>query len=64
VCKCIPGWTGESCDCHATNETCIMDGSNEICSGRGNCECGQCKCSEENGIRYSGKYCQKCPVSH
>lgn len=40
-----------------------MDDSDEICSGRGTCECGQCKCAEENGIRYSGKYCQKCPVS-
>lgn len=63
TCKCFPDWTGESCDCHATNSTCIMAGSDEICSGRGVCECGQCKCSEENDFRYSGKYCQKCPVS-
>ncbi|XP_050434816.1 integrin beta-PS isoform X2 [Adelges cooleyi] len=61
-CKCNIGWSGESCDCHATNDTCIMDGSNEICSGRGVCECGQCKCFEEDNIRYSGKYCQKCPT--
>lgn len=40
-----------------------MPDSKELCSGRGKCECGQCKCSEENGIRYSGKFCQKCPVS-
>ncbi|XP_025415221.1 integrin beta-PS isoform X2 [Sipha flava] len=61
-CECNPEWIGASCDCHAINETCIMDGSSEICSGRGICECGQCKCFEENGIRYSGTYCQKCPT--
>ena len=38
-------------------------GGGEICSGKGDCVCGECQCIEENGSRYSGKYCEECPVS-
>ena len=33
----------------------------EICSGegRGKCECGKCKCE----AKYTGKFCEECPVS-
>lgn len=34
----------------------------EICSGKGECECGKCKCIVEDGARYSGQYCEECPV--
>ena len=27
---------------------------------QGDCNCGQCECRVENGVRYSGSYCQKC----
>lgn len=38
-------------------------GGGEICSGKGDCVCGECQCFEEDGGRYSGKYCEECPVS-
>lgn len=37
-------------------------GGGEICSGKGDCVCGECQCFEEDGGRYSGKYCEECPV--
>ena len=38
-------------------------GDTRQCSGAGECVCGQCVCKEEQGARYSGKYCEDCPVS-
>lgn len=35
----------------------------EICSGNGKCVCGQCVCNVDDDRHYSGKYCEKCPVS-
>lgn len=63
-CQCAAGWTGKSCECKTSSDTCIPPGGGEICSGKGTCECGICKCFEdtEQG-RYSGRYCEKCPVS-
>ncbi len=37
-------------------------GGGEICSGKGDCVCGECQCIEEDGGRYSGQYCDECPV--
>lgn len=37
--------------------------NNEICSGNGQCVCGQCMCNSDDDRHYSGKYCEKCPVS-
>uniref|UniRef100_A0A1B6CMD9 Integrin beta n=1 Tax=Clastoptera arizonana TaxID=38151 RepID=A0A1B6CMD9_9HEMI len=61
-CKCEPGWTGPACNCRASNDTCIPPGGGEICSGKGDCVCGECKCFSEESIRYSGRYCNKCPT--
>ncbi|XP_059478027.1 integrin beta-PS isoform X2 [Neocloeon triangulifer] len=60
-CQCNAGWTGKSCDCKISQDTCIPPGGGEICSGKGSCECGVCKCFEdaEKG-RYFGRYCEKC----
>lgn len=65
TCNCDPGWGGEKCDCKESNSTCILPSSEnaEICSGRGKCICGSCHCQERNNIRYSGEYCEECPVS-
>ncbi len=32
-----------------------------LCSGRGDCLCGECRCKDlrENGMVISGKYCQE-----
>lgn len=35
----------------------------EICSGHGTCVCGACVCEDTQESRYSGKFCEKCPVS-
>lgn len=33
-----------------------------MCSGKGECVCGECQCIEENGGRYSGQFCEECPT--
>lgn len=33
-----------------------------LCSGHGDCKCGECKCHETADGRYSGTYCEKCPT--
>jgi len=61
-CVCKPGWTGSDCSCADTTDTCVSPRGGEICSGKGECVCGECQCIEENGSRYSGKYCEECPT--
>jgi integrin beta 1 len=63
-CNCKPGWTGPSCDCRASNDTCIAPNSpaDVVCSGHGTCKCGTCFCDVTDEARYSGKYCDKCPT--
>lgn len=62
VCSCHGHWTGSSCDCFASNETCKNPTTGEICSGNGKCECGQCVCNTTDEGRYSGQFCEKCPT--
>ncbi|XP_076245992.1 integrin beta-PS-like [Calliopsis andreniformis] len=62
VCNCFPEWGGETCDCQQTNSTCMPRNADEICSGRGDCICGSCHCYEMDNIRYSGQYCEECPI--
>jgi len=59
-CVCKPGWKGSNCACRDTTDTCIPPGGGEVCSGKGECVCGECQCIEENGGRYSGQFCQEC----
>jgi len=59
VCVCKPGWKGSDCSCRNTTDTCQAPRGGE-CSGKGECVCGECQCIEENGNRYSGKYCEEC----
>lgn len=40
----------------------ILEGG-EVCSGHGQCVCGQCVCDAGDEGRYSGQYCSKCHVS-
>lgn len=62
-CQCKPDWTGDACDCRASSITCIPPGGGEICSGNGDCNCGACECYEGKEGRYTGKFCEKLPVS-
>lgn len=61
-CVCKPGWTGSSCDCSTSKDTCMPPDGGEICSGHGTCECGVCKCNIAADGRFTGKYCDKCPT--
>ncbi|KAL3221882.1 hypothetical protein MRX96_029192 [Rhipicephalus microplus] len=61
VAKCRDGWTGPNCNCRDTNDTCIGP-NGKICSGYGDCVCGQCKCLESDEERYSGVFCEDCPT--
>ncbi|XP_034949317.1 integrin beta-PS [Chelonus insularis] len=63
-CICNAGWTGPSCRCRSSNDTCIAPGTTNgvLCSGHGDCVCGECICHEVGNIRYSGKHCNKCPT--
>ncbi|KAL6266943.1 hypothetical protein P5V15_000028 [Pogonomyrmex californicus] len=63
-CVCNSGWTGPSCNCRSSNDSCIAPGTTNgiLCSGHGDCICGECICHEEGNIRYSGKHCNKCPT--
>ncbi|XP_017852281.1 integrin beta-PS isoform X1 [Drosophila busckii] len=61
-CICKPGWSGSSCDCQTSKDTCMPPNGGELCSGHGTCECGVCKCKSTDEGRYSGKYCDKCPT--
>ena len=55
-----------ACECRASNETCITpygEHINKLCSGQGECVCGECKCAETQDGQYSGRHCEECPVS-
>ena len=47
LCTCVNGWAGNNCSCSTTNNVSCPIGPNGIeCSGRGQCECGQCICKQ------------------
>ncbi|KRT78632.1 hypothetical protein AMK59_7947 [Oryctes borbonicus] len=60
-CECLIGWGGEDCGCSTSKASCIAPKSQgeEVCSGRGLCVCGECKCNEESN--YFGKFCEESP---
>ncbi|CAF0847282.1 unnamed protein product [Adineta ricciae] len=68
VCTCAKGFYGRECECDTASPTveskiqqCKKPGSSDICSGRGQCVCGRCKCETatiEPGQRIYGDYCE------
>ncbi|KAI8124086.1 Integrin beta-PS [Lucilia cuprina] len=58
ICNCKPGWTGDACDCKASNETYISPNDGKICSGQGECECGVCKYKKIKENNFSGQFCE------
>ncbi|KAK2584328.1 hypothetical protein KPH14_006719 [Odynerus spinipes] len=62
ICKCDPGWSGETCDCDESSWIenklqCISDNSTKVCSERGECICGRCNCDPG----YKGQFCECSP---
>ncbi|KAI4479526.1 hypothetical protein M0804_010923 [Polistes exclamans] len=62
ICKCDPGWSGETCDCDESSWIenrlqCMEDDSEEVCSGKGECTCGRCNCD----AGYNGQFCECSP---
>lgn len=56
-CQCKYGWSKENrcrkCLDDGSTEGCVAP-NGEVCSGRGQCECGECKCFPET----RGKFCE------
>ncbi|KAJ8268700.1 hypothetical protein COCON_G00138720 [Conger conger] len=58
VCICDAHYTGSACDCSLDTSTCLAS-NKQICNGRGNCECGTCKCTNP---KFQGPTCEICPT--
>lgn len=65
ICSCAGNKYGRNCECNSEDkdpdkdkEACTKD--NQICSGRGTCICGVCKCYERfsPGERITGTFCE------
>lgn len=65
--SCNSRYTGKNCECDTKGKTskelersCRRDNSSVICSGQGDCVCGQCVChtSDMPGKYIYGTYCQ------
>ncbi|XP_036377350.1 integrin beta-1-like [Megalops cyprinoides] len=68
ACRCDEGHIGTFCECEVgvlghedAEEPCRRDNTSEVCSGHGDCVCGECVChkSRKNpSHNYYGTYCQ------
>ena len=58
-CQCANGTTAEKYDPFIKCRDTIFDRKGPPCNGRGECECGVCKCNSTiPGITFTGQYCQ------
>ncbi|KAG8505758.1 Integrin beta-2, partial [Galemys pyrenaicus] len=67
VCRCDAGYIGKSCECQTQGRSsqelegsCRKDNNSVICSGLGDCVCGQCVChaSDVPNKEVYGQYCE------
>lgn len=64
ICQCHPGRRGPRCECSvedyspSDDANCIEKADGPVCSGRGDCLCGQCSCHANEFGQVWGKYCQ------
>ncbi|XP_006898474.1 PREDICTED: integrin beta-2 [Elephantulus edwardii] len=66
VCRCNLGYVGKSCECQTQGRSsqelegnCRKDNSSIVCSGLGDCICGECIChkSDDPKKQIFGRYC-------
>ncbi|KAJ7992311.1 hypothetical protein DPEC_G00277210 [Dallia pectoralis] len=63
VCQCDPGRLGDRCECadgdykSEEHDNCSPKPDDPVCSGRGECVCGQCSCHANSLGKVWGKYC-------
>ncbi|KAM4887547.1 integrin beta-2 [Thomomys bottae] len=67
VCRCDAGYIGKHCECQTQGRSslelegsCRKDNSSIVCSGLGDCICGQCVChaSDDPNKEIFGRYCE------
>ncbi|XP_026534756.1 integrin beta-2 [Notechis scutatus] len=67
ICRCNAGYVGKNCNCKTGGKTskeleksCRKDNSSVICSGLGDCVCGQCICHTmaDNQKHIYGSFCE------
>ncbi|XP_074857627.1 integrin beta-2 isoform X2 [Carettochelys insculpta] len=67
ICSCNPGYIGKNCECETKGKSskelegsCRKDNASVICSGLGDCVCGQCTChtSDTPNKQIYGTYCE------
>ncbi|XP_053420224.1 integrin beta-2 isoform X2 [Nycticebus coucang] len=67
VCRCDAGYIGKSCECQTQGRSsqelegsCRKDNNSIVCSGLGDCICGQCVChtSDVPNKQIYGQYCE------
>ncbi|XP_048202051.1 integrin beta-2 isoform X1 [Perognathus longimembris pacificus] len=67
ACRCDAGYIGKNCECQTQGKSsqelegsCRNDNSSIVCSGLGDCICGQCVChtSDEPNKEIFGRYCE------
>ncbi|KAM6224663.1 integrin beta-2 [Rhynchocyon petersi] len=67
VCRCDPGFIGKNCECQTQGRSsqelegsCRKDNSSIVCSGLGDCICGECIChrSDDPKKQIFGRYCE------
>uniref|UniRef100_A0A673GXH2 Integrin beta n=1 Tax=Sinocyclocheilus rhinocerous TaxID=307959 RepID=A0A673GXH2_9TELE len=64
VCLCDPGRLGSRCECSegeykpSQQDRCSPNPAAPVCSGRGDCVCGQCACRSSDFGKVWGPYCE------
>ncbi|CAL9693020.1 unnamed protein product [Knipowitschia caucasica] len=64
VCQCHPGRLGPHCECSvedyrpSDDANCVASSDGPMCSGRGDCLCGQCTCHANDFGQVWGRYCE------
>ncbi|XP_036767972.2 integrin beta-2 [Manis pentadactyla] len=67
ICRCDPGYVGKNCECQTQGRSsqeleghCRKDNNSLVCSGLGDCVCGQCVChsSDTPNKHIFGQFCQ------